>query len=143
MERILTNSQVEWLAIIKALSEYEDEYFPKDDMSKKLDAVIESTYPGEEISIISELKVLKEHGFLTLESSDCRVEEFKGEQFEYDASVEDVNITKKGSDYLVLLNEENPKSLFNTILARIKQVAIIGNNLGGLFSFLIKFFTEL
>lgn len=101
MERILTNKQVEWLYNIKMLSKIEDDAFPKEEMAKKLYNLVENEYPGEEEETASELQVLKEKGFLTLEF------ELSG----IDMEISDVNITKKGVDYLTMLKEELAEKL--------------------------------
>lgn len=101
MERILTNVQIEWLTNIKMLSEYEDKNFSKEDMSEKFASFVENEYPGEEIAIVYELQVLREKGFLVLEE----------ELFDTYATVSNVDITKKGLDYLTMLKEDFAEKL--------------------------------
>lgn len=142
MERILTNLQVDWLTYIKILSEYEDENFLKEDMSEKFASFVESEFPGKEIEIVYELQVLREKGFVVLE------EEF----FDTYVIVNDVNITKKGLDYLTMLKEDFAEKLtlnekvLNIILEKskeniksdkdvldyIEQVSTIISNISGL-----------
>lgn len=143
MERILTNLQIEWLTNIKMLSEYEDEHFSKEDMSEKFASFVETVYPGEETDIVYELQVLREKGFLVLEE----------ELFYTHATVNDVNITKKGLDYLTMLkedfaeklalnekvlsiiaekNKENGMASNKDILDYVEQISTIVSNISGL-----------
>lgn len=55
MERIFTNLQIEWLANIKLLSEYEDDCFSKEERSEKFAAFVETEYPGEELALNEKL----------------------------------------------------------------------------------------
>jgi DNA-binding PadR family transcriptional regulator len=143
MERILTNLQIEWLTNIKLLSEYEDEFFSKEDMSEKFSSYVEHEYPDKEISIVYELQVLREKGFLVLET----------EEFNTSVIVNNVNITKKGLDYLIMLEEdfaeklalnqnvlnmltekskENKTALNKDILDYVEQISTIISNISGL-----------
>lgn len=96
MERILTNLQVEWLTNIKLLAEYEDEHFSKKDMSEKFASFVENEYPGEENSIVYELQVLQEKGLVIVDEK----------LYETHVLVNDINITKRGLDYLTMLKED-------------------------------------
>lgn len=137
MERILTNNQVEWLVNVKLLSEYEDDCFSRDDMPEKLGSFIENEFPGKEDCIVPELEVLKEKGFLVLGA------EFNGICF----IVSNVDITKKGLDYLTMLEEDFAEKLAinsgivktlpqqtssKDILDYIEQISTIISNLIGL-----------
>lgn len=94
MEKKLTYSQILWLSNVKLLSEYEDTFFSKEDMSSKLSNFIENNYPGEEDAVLDDLKMLHKHGFVELQLG------------EDDSNVEYVNITLEGSNYLNLLEED-------------------------------------
>lgn len=133
MERIFTNLQIEWLTNIKLLSEYEDDCFSKEERSEKFAAFVETNYPGEELNIVYELQVLREKGLIILEEQIS----------EPDAFVTDVNITKKGLDYLTMLKEDFAEKLAlneklihmankKDVLDYIEQTSTIVANLSGL-----------
>lgn len=97
MERILTNYQVEWLSNLKLLSDYEDDYFGKDEMAEKTSNFIENNYPGCENEIGKELNVLKNKGFITFE--------YTTNQSEY-LIIQEIGMNKAGIDYLIMLKED-------------------------------------
>ena len=139
MERILTNYQVEWLVNIKLLLEYSDASFEIYENVKKIYNFIENEYPGEEDNIIEELKVLKEKEFINLDVSQ-------------EGYIDNAEITKKGLDYLVILEEHAIERTMNnekidkvytllcdmhkqninmnrkTLLEKIEQITSISNN---------------
>lgn len=123
MERILTNLQLEWLSNIKLLSDYEDDSFSKEDMSDKFASFVENEYQGDVIPIVYELQVLREKEFIILEEGI----------FDTYVTVKYVNITKKGSDYLVMLKEDFAEKLalnekLVEIISQINKVEKILSN---------------
>lgn len=116
MERILTNYQVEWLSNLKALSKYEDECYEKNEMVDKVYNFIENNYPGQENEVVPEFEVLRQKNFIILESE---IDELG------DYVISKIDITKAGSDYLILLEEDwQEKSLMSDRMAKINEVLI-------------------
>lgn len=139
MKRILTNLQVEWLTNIMLLSEFTSDSFTKGNVQDKLPVFIETNYPGQEETVFSDLEVLKEKGLLTMETTDS----YAGPCYEL------IEITKKGIDYLTMLqedfaekvstdsklcdlliqiNENIEKGNQKTVLDRVEQLTTIGSN---------------
>lgn len=156
MERILTNLQVEWLTNIKLLTDFNDpslddeddifeELSDEKDISRKLCSFIKTTYPEQDSTIISELEVLFEKKLINLKLSY--------DNSSYIPDIEQVSITKKGLDYLTMLQEELAEKMFSDsqiknlliqinqtvekgnekdILDKLEQASSIANNIAGL-----------
>lgn len=97
MDRILTNLQIKWLSYLKLLNDYEDAYFEKHELTKKLCNFIENNYPGQENEIGEELSVLKKKGFINYDYTKNATGSL---------IIEKIQMKKEGLDYLVMLAED-------------------------------------
>lgn len=96
------------------MREHDDDSFEKDEFVEKTCNFIDNYDEDDKENIIEELEVLKQKGFINLNTSIDDVAS---------TVIDDISLTKAGIDYLTILEEDfRERAIYNENILKINQI---------------------